>query len=52
MKKTSYSCSKCRDTSWLLIDGKARRCSCYEINLLKKIMGEVRNKLRAERYDI
>ncbi|WP_250860550.1 ATP-binding protein [Oceanirhabdus seepicola] len=37
MKRTLYSCSKCRDTSWLLIDGKARRCGCYEIKRLKRI---------------
>lgn len=36
-KMTSYRCSKCRDTTWIIIDDKARRCQCYKLDKTKKL---------------
>ena len=37
MMRTSYNCNTCKDTFWIIDDGKAKRCTCYEINKAKAI---------------
>lgn len=34
---SSYKCSKCKDTTWVITLNGARRCECYEMDYIKRL---------------
>lgn len=37
LETTSYKCSKCKDTLWIITERGARRCECYEMDYIKRL---------------
>lgn len=37
IQSTSYKCDKCKDTTWILRDTGCVRCSCYEMDYIKRL---------------